>query len=45
MFSFADAKVRQFCATDQIYKQESAKTFPFIDINQIEKWKLLQKKN
>ncbi len=34
MFSFAGAKVRQFCATNQIYEQESAKTFFFIDINQ-----------
>ena len=34
MFSFAGAKVRRFCATNQISEQESTKTFLFIDINQ-----------
>ena len=34
MFSFAGAKVRQFCATNQIYEQESTKSFLFIDIYQ-----------
>lgn len=34
MFSFAGAKVRRFSATNQISKQETTKTFLFIDINQ-----------
>jgi hypothetical protein len=34
MFSFADAKVRRFYATNQIYNLESTKTLLFIDINQ-----------
>ena len=34
MFSFAGAKVRQFYATNQIYEQESTKSFLFIDIYQ-----------
>ncbi len=34
MFSFAGAKVRRFSAISQISKEENAKIFPFIDINQ-----------